>query len=334
MPKTKVLITTRLPGYNPASFDDSFAITYNQGDDLNASALIEAAKDQDALICTLANKISDSFLSSCPNLKIVANVAVGIDNINLEAANQKEILVANTPGVLDDTTADLAFALLLALARRLKEAEKYLLEKRWKDFKLDHFFGVDVHGKTLGVIGCGRIGQAVARRAKGFSMHTLYHQRNRLAPELERELGLRYVSLGELLSNSDFISLNCPLTADTHHLIGEAEFALIKPGCQLINTARGPIVDEQALIKALSSGQLKGAALDVFEHEPNVPAALLAMDNVILVPHIGSATPETRSAMANLAIQAVVSAFKGNKPDNLVNPHCWRSFLARNERTK
>lgn len=327
--RKKVLITTSLPGASESLFDESFDLKQNLGDPLSAHDLLLQAEDRDAVICDLADQITDQFLAKCPNLKLVANVAVGVDNIDIEAANRRSILIANTPGVLDDTTADLTFALLLALARRLNDAELYLRDGKWKKFSLDLLFGVDVHHKTLGIIGCGRIGQAVARRARGFSMNILYSQRTRLSPKQEEELGLKYVGLDELLSSSDFVSLHCPHNKETFHLLGEREFALMKEGCQLINASRGPVIDEPALIRALKSGKLAGAGLDVFENEPKVPSDLLELNNVVLVPHIGSATKETRCAMARLATEAVIKAFAGTKPDNLVNPESWSGFIER-----
>jgi glyoxylate reductase len=296
---------------------------------LERAALLEGCRNADALIAVIEDTIDDSFFRACPNIKVVANVAVGFDNIDLTAAANHKVLICNTPGVLDKTTADLAFGLLLAAARRIAEADKYVRARKWQDWTSDLFLGSEVHGKTLGIIGLGRIGQAMARRAKGFDMRVVYTQRNRAAADLEQTLELQYLDLPELLAQADFISIHCPLNAGTRHLIGKAQFAQMKRGCIIINTSRGAVIDQVELIRALQSGTVAGAGLDVFENEPQVPAELIAMDNVVLCPHIGSASVDTRAAMAKLAADGVIAAFSEKLPANAVNPDVWPGCLDR-----
>lgn len=329
MKKTSVFVTSALPLEIEGSLGDHFTVSQNLDEPLTKDELGAKASNQEALICNLANIINEELLIQCPSLKVVANVAVGFDNIDVEAASRRNILITNTPGVLDDTTADLTFALLLALSRRLDDATKYLHDGKWQKFNLNLLFGVDVHHKTLGIIGMGRIGQAVARRARGFSMRIIYSQRHRLSPEVETELGASFVEFEELLKQSDFITLHCPSNKETFRLLGERQFNLMKPSCQLINAARGSVIDEQALLKALTDGRIAGAGLDVFENEPNVSIDLLKNKNVLAVPHIGSATKETRTAMALAAVESVKLAFKGVEPASLVNKECWPRFIER-----
>jgi glyoxylate reductase len=290
--------------------------------------LLARVRDCDALVCLLTDRITESVLA---DLKLVANVAVGYDNIDVEAATRRGVLVTNTPGVLDETTADLAFGLLLSCARRIAEADRYVRAGRWHRWKPDLMLGTDVHGKTLGLVGFGRIGQAVARRALAFDMTVLYtrsHNPNHTGNRSPGP-GPHHVRLEDLLSQSDFISIHCPLNDHTRHLLGDRELSLLKPCCLLINTSRGPIVDQAALVAALADGRLGGAGLDVFEDEPRVPAELLAMERVVLTPHIGSASIETRSAMARLAVDGLLLAFTGSLPPNAVNPQVWPVFLQR-----
>jgi glyoxylate reductase len=296
---------------------------------LPADELIAALHGCDAVISYLSEKFSQQVISSCPTLKVIANIAVGYDNVDIEAASASSVLVTNTPGVLDETTADLAFGLLLACARRIVEADRLVRAGSWQGWDPDLMLGVDVHGKTIGVVGLGRIGKAVARRGLGFGMKVIYTTKSMARVEQEEQLpGLTLVSLPELLKSADFISLNCPLNKETYHLIGEREFNLVKPGAILINTARGAIIDQQALINALEGGRLGAAGLDVFENEPCVPERLLR-NNVVVAPHIGSATIETREAMAELAAGALISALSGQLPPNAVNSEIWPRFLAR-----
>lgn len=272
----------------------------------------------EALICPLSLPVRAELLSQAPRLRVVANLGVGVDNIDLEAAAARGIVVTNTPDVLTEATADLGWALLLAVARRIVEADRDLRAHGFPGWTfLPPHLGVDVYGRTLGVVGFGRIGQAVARRGRGFGMELLYFSRSR-KPGAEAELGAKFVSLDELLSRSDFVVLCVPLTAATRRLIGAQELALMKPDAILVNIARGPVVDEGALVEALRRGRIRGAGLDVFEEEPKVHPGLLSLQNVVLTPHIGSATACTRRRMADLAADAVLDVLAGRTPPNVV----------------
>ncbi|MEM0023042.1 MAG: glyoxylate reductase [Thermofilaceae archaeon] len=286
--------------------------------------LLEKARDVDALVTLLTDRIDRELLDNAPRLRIIAQYAVGYDNIDVEYATRKGVYVTNTPGVLTDATADLAWALLLAAARRIVEADRFVRSgEYWRTGTGWHplmMLGYHVTGKTLGIIGMGRIGQAVARRAKGFDMRILYYQRHRLPGELERELGAQYVDLETLLRESDFVTIHVPLTKETYHMIGERELKIMKRAAILVNTARGAVIDEQALVKALKEGWIAAAGLDVFELEPLPPDhPLTKLENVVLAPHIGSATYETRAAMAELVARNLVAFYKGEVPPNLVN---------------
>jgi glyoxylate reductase len=298
------------------------AYEVNAGPPLSEQELMERIKDVDGLICLLSDRIDREVLEAGERLKIVANVAVGYDNIDVNTATERGIMVTNTPDVLTEATADLTFGLLLAVARRIVEGDKLAREGRFHGWELDFLLGTDVHGKTLGIVGFGRIGQAVARRARGFGMHILYYNRTQKS-ELEEELNVEFVDFEELLQRRDFVSIHLPLTPETQHLFGAREFELMKPTAFLINVARGPIVDEEALVQALKAKEIAGAALDVFEHEPRVHPELLKMDNVVLTPHIGSAARETRIKMALTAVENVIAALEGRKPPHLVNPEVW-----------
>jgi lactate dehydrogenase-like 2-hydroxyacid dehydrogenase len=263
----------------------------------------------DAAVCYLIDPIDESFLAT-PGLRALATVSVGLDHIDLAAAELYGIPIAFTPDVLTEATADLTFALILGAARRMGEAERYLRDGHWTEWSFDLMLGTDVHGKTLGIVGPGRIGRAVARRAEGFGMRVLFAGRDR--DELDR-----------VLDESDFVAVTVPLSGETRHLIGAAELARMKQGAILVNSSRGPVVDEQALAAALRSGHLGGAGLDVFEDEPRVNPDLLACENALLVPHIGSATHETREGMARLACRGLAQILRGERPPNLANPQVW-----------
>jgi glyoxylate reductase len=265
-------------------------------------------------------RISKEIIEASPRLRVISNIAVGYDNIDLETCNRRHILVTNTPDVLTEATADLAFALILAAGRRVAEGDRYVRGGHWKHWQWNCLWGTEMHGKTLGLFGFGRIAQAVARRAHGFSMRILYHARGRVSANIEKELAAEFVDRETLLRRSDFLSLHVPLTPETRHAIGAAELALMKPSAIIINAARGPIIDEEALVRALQAGRLAGAGLDVFEHEPKPNPALLTMENVTMMPHVGSATAETRLQMALLASKNLLTALRGERPPNLVNP--------------
>jgi glyoxylate reductase len=263
----------------------------------------------DAVLCTLADRVDAAALDAgSPRLRVVSSVSVGLDHVDLEAADRLGIAVCNTPGVLTEATADLAFALLLAAARRIPEADRYVREGRWQGWSPDLMLGHELHGATLGIVGFGRIGQAMARRGRGFGMEILYHQRNRAATEVEQALDAEYASLGDVCERADFLSLHVPGTPETAGLIDADHLARMKRGSILVNTARGSVVDEEALILALRSGHLAAAGLDVFKDEPHVDPRLVAMPQVALAPHIGSATFTTRRKMADLAVRQLLEA--------------------------
>jgi glyoxylate reductase len=286
-------------------------------------SLASAIRDVDGMMAA-GVRISKDIIDAAPRLRVVSNIAVGYDNIDIEACNRRHILVTNTADVLTEATADLAFALLLAAGRRVAEGDRFVRGGNWKQWEWNCLWGTEVHGKTLGLYGFGRIAQATARRARGFSMRILYHVRHQLSPSIEHEFAAEFVDREALLRRSDFLSLHVPLTPETRHVIGAPELALMKPSAFVINSARGPIVDEEALVQALQSGRLAGAGLDVFEDEPRVHPALIAMDNATLSPHVGSATAETRLRMALLASENLLPALHGQRPPNLVNPEAWR----------
>lgn len=282
--------------------------------------LIEKIRDCEGVLTLLSDKMDAEVMDSAPKLRVISNYAVGYDNIDVEEATKRGIMVTNTPGVLTETTADLAFALILATARRIVEADKYTRKGIWKTWGPMLLLGQDVYGATLGIIGFGRIGQAVARRAKGFNMRILYYdvQRNE---EAERELGAEYRDLHSLLKEADIVSIHTPLTPETYHMIGEKELSLMKPTAILVNTARGAVVDQKALYKALKEKRIFGAGLDVYEKEPiDKDDPLMELDNVILLPHIGSASVETRKRMAIMAAENLLAGLRGERPKHLVNP--------------
>jgi glyoxylate reductase len=292
---------------------------------LKREELIAQAKQVDGLVCLLTDAIDGDFLATCSNLKVVSNMAVGFNNIDVSAATRLGILVCNTPGVLTDTTADFAWALLLAAARRVGEGERLVRSGEWHGWGPLQLLGGDVHGKTLGLIGMGRIGQAVARRAKGFNMTVLYHSRSPLPASQAVELNARQVSLDELLATSDFVSVHAPYNQQTHHLINAERLAQMKPSAYLINTARGPLVDEAALVAALRSNQIAGAGLDVYEREPEIDPGLFDCENAVLAPHLGSASIDTRNEMSRLAATNLVLALQGELPLHVVNPEVLNS---------
>jgi len=262
-------------------------------------------------------------LQSTPRLKVVANFAVGFNNVAVDSATQLGVVVTNTPGVLTETTADFAWTLLMAAARRVVEADKFARAGKFKAWGPRMFLGYDIYGKTLGLVGLGRIGQAVARRAAGFNMRVVFHDPESIPDRIIKELGVTRLPFDELLRVSDFISLHVPLFPETHHLLNDQTFALMKPTCIVINTSRGPVVDEKALVRAVRDGKIAGAGLDVFEREPEIEPELFAMGNVILAPHIASASHETRLRMCMMAADNLIAALKGERPPNLVNPEVW-----------
>ena len=288
-------------------------------DPLPKSELIARLKDKDGLVCLLTDRIDADVLASAPRLKVVANVAVGYDNVDLAAATARRVFVTNTPEVLTETTADFAWTLLMAVARRLVEGDQYVRAGRFTRWELMLLLGGDIHGKTLGIVGFGRIGRSVASRARGFDMRILYHDAVRAEPATERELGATFVDKATLLRDSDFVTLHAPLLPGTRHLIGSAELRSMKRTAYLVNTARGPLVSEAALVQALKEGWIAGAALDVYEEEPRVHPELVTLPNVVLAPHIASASAETRLRMATLAVENCLAVLEGKPPLTPVN---------------
>lgn len=316
----KVFVSRPLPGAAMDRLAAGFEVGVGPQDRATTrEELLAGARDADALVSMLSDRIDAAFFEACPNLKLVANYAVGVNNIDLEEAARRGIWVTNTPGVLTDATADLAFGLLLSIARRIPESELFLREGRFDGWAPLLFLGADLSGATLGIVGMGRIGQAMARRALGFGMKVVYHTRTPLPPELEASYAAKHLPLDELIATSDFISLHCPLTPDTKHLFDADAFRQMKKTAYLINTARGPVVDEAALVEALASGEIAGAGLDVYEEEPVVHPGLLDRKDVVLAPHTGSATFGTRSKMAEMVCEEVERVLSGTGPLRPVN---------------
>ncbi len=322
--KPRVLVSKRVYPQAVDYLRQRVDFEYNDSDDgYPPEQLLEKLRDKQGVVSQLTDKFSAGVLDQLPNLKVISNVAVGFDNIDIPAATARKILVTNTPEVLTDTTADFAFALMLAAARRVVEGEAFLRSGQWRQWRIDLLVGYDVHHRTLGILGMGRIGQAVARRARGFSMRILYHDAVRASAEVERELDLKFVPLDDLLAESDFISVHVPLLPETRHLISTPQLGRMKKTAILVNTSRGPVVDEAALARALATCQIAGAGLDVYEREPEVDPGLLALKNVVLAPHIASASIETRTKMCLMAAENVVAALEGRRPPNLVNRELW-----------
>ena len=303
-----------------------FEVDYNDRDaPLPPAELAARLADKVGAVTLLSDRIDAAALAGAPALKAVCNVAVGYNNFDLPAITAAGVMATNTPGVLNDTTADTAWALILASARRIVGADKWVREGQWQGWKFhDDWYGHDVHHATLGILGMGRIGQAVARRAAGFDMRVIYHNRNPLPAADEQACHAHWVSKAELLREADFLVLLLPYSPAVHHVIGEAELAAMKPTAHLINVARGGIVDDNALIEALQQKRIAGAGMDVFENEPVLDARFLTLDNVVLTPHIGSSTRATRLAMARLAADNLIAALQGRRPPNLLNPEVWR----------
>ncbi len=312
----RVYVTFPLPALVLARLRRAARVrTYRGPQPIPRPTLLAGVRDAEGLVCLLTERVDEELLARAPKLRAVANYAVGYNNVDLAAADARGVVVTNTPDVLTETTADLAFALMLATARRVVEGDALVRRGRWRGWEPDQLLGVDVHGATLGVIGLGRIGAAVARRARGFGMRVLYWNRSR---RRRAPAGARYASLDRLLAAADFVSIHVPLTDATRHLVGARELARMKRTAILVNTSRGPVVDEAALIRALARRRLAGAGLDVFAHEPAVPAALRRLPNVVLTPHVGSATTATRTAMAALAVRNLTVALAGREPPNRV----------------
>jgi glyoxylate reductase len=317
--KPKILITHSIPDRGINMLMENFEIEFNnQNGILDKKILIEKSKDKDAILSLLSDAIDAEVIDSCNNLKIISNYAVGFNNIDLKAATAKGIYVTNTPRTLDETTADFIFALILAISRRVVESDKFMRSGKYKGWGAMDFLGLDVYNSTLGIVGMGNIGKAVGRIAYyGFLMKVLYSDKFIDAKQLK--FSAENVEFDKLLSESDFVTLNVPLKEDTYHLIGERELSLMKSTAYLINTSRGPVVDEKALYNALKNGRIAGAAIDVYEDEPRFTPGLEKLDNIVMTPHIASASYQTRQLMSYKAAQNIIDFFNGREPEGLVN---------------
>lgn len=320
MPKPRVLATRPLFPAAQQVLNGSCDVQYwTKAERISKQELFELIKDKEGLVCLLTEKVDDELLRAAPKLRIAANVAVGFDNIDVAAYTRRGVVATNTPGVLDETTADFAWTLMMAVARRIGEGEQLARSGNWKGWDLDQLVGTDVWGKTLGLVGFGRIGRAVARRAAGFQMKVIYSDAIRAPLDIEKELKAEHRDFNTLLAEADFVSLHVPLLPETRGLMDAAKFHRMKPTAFLVNTARGPVVDEAALVHALESGKIAGAGLDVYENEPFIHPGL-KRPNVVLAPHIASGSLETRTKMAVIAAENVVALFKGQRPVSMLNP--------------
>ncbi len=317
MAKPKVFVTR--PTFEAARklLNEQFDAEYwTNPERISRAELLKRVADRDALVCLLTEKVNEELLATAPRLRIAATISVGFDNIDVAACTRRKVVATNTPGVLDETTADFTWTLVMGVARRLIEADQLARSGTWKGWDLDQLCGSDIWGKTLGILGFG----GVARRALGFRMRVIYHDAIRAPGEAERELNAEFTERDRVIAEADFLSLHVPLLPETRHLISTPQFAQMKPTAFLINASRGPVVDEAALVAALEAGQIAGAALDVYENEPKVHPALAGRKNVVLAPHIASASLETRTKMAVMAAENVIALFSGRRPPNTLNP--------------
>lgn len=317
----KVYVTREIPKLGIELLQQYCEVVEVNPDDrsLTQNELLQHVKGKDGVLCLLSDRIDDAVFAAATGVKVFANYAVGYDNIDLEAAKRYGVMVTNTPGVLTDATADLAWALLFAVARKIVVADCYVREGKFQGWGPLLYVGHDITGKTLGVIGAGRIGTAMALKSQGFQMRVLYTSPKK-NQTLEDAIGAQRVDVKTLLQESDFISLHVPLLAETRHLIGQDELRFMKPTAYLINTSRGPVVDEEALVQALKEARIAGAGLDVYEEEPKLAPGLTELDNVVLLPHVGSGTIETRTKMSVMAAENILAGLRGERPQNLVNP--------------
>ncbi len=323
--KKRVLVTLNLPKELLDRLADGYEVDFHAQDrPMERKDFLERLAGKEGLLPSITDAVDAEAMDRAPGLRMIANFGVGFNNIDVAAATARGIPVSNTPGVLTEATADVAFALILARSRRVVEGDRMVREGRFRFWAPFLFLGSEVSGKTLGIVGMGRIGQAVARRARGFGMPVLYHNRTRLNTGEEAALGASFRSLPELLAEADIVSLHVPLTPETRHLINRETLGRMKPSAILINTARGPVVDEKALVEALREGTIAGAGLDVCEDEPRLAPGLADLENVVLLPHVGSATRETRMKMADLAVTNLLAGLRGDRPPNLVNPEVWK----------
>ena len=316
--KKKVFITRKIPDVGLNLLREKFEVVVSEGRGVSTAELRAVVSDCHGLVSLLSDPVDEQLFAKAAHLQIVANYAVGYNNIDINAAKKHDIWVTHTPGVLTRATAEIAFALMIGLTRRIIPADRFTREGKFVGWDPLLFLGDQLQGKTLGIIGMGRIGVDMAEKALAFGMKIVYHNRNHVAGDTERRLGARLLSLDELLARSDVISVHTPLTPDTRHLLDKKAFEKMKKGVYIINTARGEVIDEQAMIHYLKNGQIKGVGLDVYEFEPKVSSELHEMENVILLPHIGSATIETRNKMSEMVAKNVISALDGQVPPNLI----------------
>jgi glyoxylate reductase len=316
----KILITGRIPEEIVGNVRLEHEVEVSEHDrPMDREDMLSRVQDKEGLLCTISDKIDEELLARAPLLKMIANYGVGYDHIDLDAVTARGIPVSNTPGVLTDATAELTFALILSVARRVVEGDKRTREGKFRFWAPFLFLGRQVSGKTLGIVGFGQIGKAVARRGLGFDMRILYHSRTKMEPSVEQQFRAEYRNLDQLLRESDFVSLHVPLTDETRHTIGMREFSLMKQSAFLINASRGPVVNERDLLEALREGKIAGAGLDVYENEPELTPGLTDLQNVVLLPHVGSATVEARTRMAEMAVENLLAGLRGQTPPNCLN---------------
>ena len=320
----KIFVTRNIPGTALEKLKEGNELVISNFDRvLTSQEIIDNAKDADAILSLLTDKITAELLDSLPTIKVVSNYAVGFDNVDVKAATERGIVVTNTPSdEVNEAVAEFAWSTMMALSRRVVEADEYGRKGSYHGWEPEMFLGRDIYGKTLGIVGLGRIGSNMARRAAGFKMKVLYYERDR-NEEREKELGIEYADLNTLMANSDYVSLHVPLTDETRHMINAQNLALMKPTAFLVNTARGPVVEEHSLARALREGKLAGAALDVHENEPQMNPEMMQMENTILTPHIASATVEVREKMTQQAVDNILKVLSGEKPESFVNPEVW-----------
>lgn len=323
--KPKILVTGKLPDQIIKNLAELCDIEANSEDKpMGMDAILALIPDKDGLLSMITDRVDEDLMNRAPRLRIISQMAVGYNNIDVDAATLRGITVTNTPGVLTDATAELAFALLLAVARRVVEGDKMVRQGRFRFWAPFLFLGSEVSGKTLGIIGMGRIGKAVAKRASGFDMKLIYHNPDRLNVSEEEKYGAQFKGLEALLSEADFVSLHVPLTEKTRHLITKKELVLMKKTAFLINTSRGPVVNEKDLVEALRTGVIAGAGIDVYENEPALEPGLALLENAVLLPHVGSGTLETRTKMAEMAAESLLIGLGGNVPPRMVNPEAFK----------
>lgn len=314
----RVLVTRDIPESGIEMLEKKFEVVVNREDiPMTREEMLTEFPKYDGILTALSDRIDEEIMKAAPNVKVFANYAVGFNNFDVESAKSLGVAMTNTPDVLSDSTAETAWALLFAVSRRIIEADRYVRDGKWERFAHKLLLGQDVYEKTLGIIGAGRIGQRFAEKARGYHMRILYHNRQRNL-DFEKRFNATYVELDQLYAESDFISLHCPLTEQTKHLIDEEAFKKMKFSAVLINTSRGPVIDEEALVNALKTNEIWGAGLDVYENEPSIHPELLTMDNVVLLPHIGSATTETRERMSQMAARNIIEVLEGREPINSV----------------